>query len=181
MKIETTPFVTTVTDAHSLFEVFQSRDRLGTPCMLLVYLTDGFFLGEPAQEAAVTAWLTEAPFLTAAAAEDPNLFPASLLAAFDLRISARPFTGQCPAEKRTLLCGRNAEQFCMLTEEAESFPAGAAELTDKLFAGKTPEQAAEITACFICARQGSAQDVLNRESFAFYRLMGAKNGGNSHV
>ena len=105
MKIETTPFVTTVTDAHSLFEVFQSRDRLGTPCMLLVYLTDGFFLGEPAQEAAVTAWLTEAPFLTAAAAEDPNLFPASLLAAFDLRISAplpasaRQRSAPCSAEE----------------------------------------------------------------------------------
>ena len=44
MKIETTPFVTTVTDAGSLFEIYESRDRLGTPCMLLVFLTDGFFL-----------------------------------------------------------------------------------------------------------------------------------------
>ncbi len=43
MKIETTPFVTTVTDAGSLFEIYESRDRLGTPCMLLVFLTDGFF------------------------------------------------------------------------------------------------------------------------------------------
>ena len=57
MKIETTPFVTTVTDAGSLLEIYESRDRLGTPCMLLVFLTDGFFLAESSREALLRNWL----------------------------------------------------------------------------------------------------------------------------
>lgn len=181
MKIETTPFVTTVTDAGSLFEIYESRDRLGTPCMLLVFLTDGFFLAESSREALLRNWLSQVPFLTAAALPDPNTWDPALLAAFDLRISAVPFTGACPAERTSLLCGRKPENFCMLTEDADSFSGGVSALTDKLFAGKTPQQAAEITACFLCARHDPVQTVLEQEPFAFYRLMEQKNGGKSHA
>ena len=56
----------------------------------------------------------------------------------------------------------------------------AQEYTEKLFKDKTKKQIAEITACFTAARKGSAEDVLNVESRAFYRLMADKNGGNSN-
>ena len=56
----------------------------------------------------------------------------------------------------------------------------AQEYTEKLFKDKTKKQVAEITACFTAARKGSAEDVLNVESRAFYRLMADKNGGNSN-
>ena len=69
----------------------------------------------------------------------------------------------------------------MLIENADSFSGGVSALTDKLFAGKTPQQAVEITACFLCARHDPVQTVLEQESFAFYRLMEQKNGGKRHA
>lgn len=49
--------------------------------------------------------------------------------------------------------------------------------TEKLFKDKTPGQVKEINKCFIAARKGTQEDILECESRAFYRLMAAKNGG----
>ena len=51
------------------------------------------------------------------------------------------------------------------------------EYTEKLFKDKTKAQINEINKCFITARTGSQEDVLECESRAFYRLMAMKNGG----
>ncbi len=48
-----------------------------------------------------------------------------------------------------------------------------------LFRDKTPMQNREITACFVTARSGTAEDVLTSESRAFYRLVAEKNRGDS--
>lgn len=48
------------------------------------------------------------------------------------------------------------------------------EYAQKLFKERTPYQAAEITACFVKARKGTSDDVLECESKAFYRLMNKK-------
>ena len=55
-------------------------------------------------------------------------------------------------------------------EESEAF-------TEKLFKDKTPFQVREINKCFIAARKGTQEEILECESRAFYRLMAAKNGG----
>lgn len=55
-----------------------------------------------------------------------------------------------------------------------------AAFTEKLFKDKTEEQIREINKCFIAARKGSQEDILECESRAFYRLMAAKNGGGSN-
>lgn len=60
-------------------------------------------------------------------------------------------------------------------------PAALPEYTEMLFREMTPEQAAEITNCFVIARKGSAQDVLDAESRAFYRLIAAKTGETAYV
>ena len=53
--------------------------------------------------------------------------------------------------------------------------------TEKLFKDKTKEQIMEINKCFIAARKGSQEEILECESRAFYRLMAAKNGGGSNA
>ena len=58
-------------------------------------------------------------------------------------------------------------------EDTEAF-------TEKLFKDKTKEQIMEINKCFIAARKGSQEEILECESRAFYRLMAAKNGGSSN-
>ena len=56
-----------------------------------------------------------------------------------------------------------------------------ARFSEKLFKDKSQKQISEITACFTAARNSSAEEVLNIESRAFYRLMAEKNGGNSNA
>ena len=57
---------------------------------------------------------------------------------------------------------------------------GIDEWTARLFKDKTKWAADQITACFIKARTGTAAEVLDCESRAFYRLMAVKNGGSSN-
>ena len=57
---------------------------------------------------------------------------------------------------------------------------GIDEWTARLFKDKTKWAADQITACFINARTGTAAEVLDCESRAFYRLMAVKNGGSSN-
>ena len=45
------------------------------------------------------------------------------------------------------------------------------EYADNLFKDKTEFQIREITSCFVTARNGSTDDILNAESRAFYRLI----------
>ena len=54
------------------------------------------------------------------------------------------------------------------------------EWTERLFKDKTKWAADQITACFVKARTGTAEEVLDCESRAFYRLMAVKNGGSSN-
>ena len=59
-------------------------------------------------------------------------------------------------------------------------PAGdTGEFTAKLFKDKTKFQAEQINSCFIAARRGSQEDILDCESKAFYRLLADKTGGGS--
>ena len=57
---------------------------------------------------------------------------------------------------------------------------GADEYTEKLFKDKTAKQICEINRCFIAARGGSQEDILDCESRAFYRLMAEKHGGSGN-
>lgn len=57
---------------------------------------------------------------------------------------------------------------------------GTDDWTARLFKDKTKWAAAQITACFVKARTGTAAEVLDCESRAFYRLMAVKNGGSSN-
>lgn len=57
---------------------------------------------------------------------------------------------------------------------------GIDEWTARLFKDKSKWAADQITACFVKARTGSASEVLDCESRAFYRLMAVKNGGGSN-
>ena len=57
---------------------------------------------------------------------------------------------------------------------------GIDEWTAILFKDKTKWAADQITACFVKARTGTAAEVLDCESRAFYRLMAVKNGGSSN-
>ena len=57
---------------------------------------------------------------------------------------------------------------------------GIDEWTARLFKDNTKWAADQITACFIKARTGTAAEVLDCESRAFYRLMAVKNGGSSN-
>ncbi|SEL29116.1 hypothetical protein [Ruminococcus albus] len=45
------------------------------------------------------------------------------------------------------------------------------EYAENLFKDKTEFQIREITSCFVTARNGSTDDILNAESRAFYRLI----------
>lgn len=54
---------------------------------------------------------------------------------------------------------------------------GIDEWTARLFKEKSKWAADQITACFVKARTGTAAEVLDCESRAFYRLMAAKIGG----
>jgi hypothetical protein len=60
-------------------------------------------------------------------------------------------------------------------------PDGVREYTDALFKDMTKKRAAEITACFVKARKGSAAEVLEAESRAFFRLVAEITGGNADV
>lgn len=60
-------------------------------------------------------------------------------------------------------------------------PADTAGYAEKLFKDMSVFQAREITHCFVTARRGSAADVLEAESRAFYRLIAAKTGGNTNA
>ena len=57
---------------------------------------------------------------------------------------------------------------------------GTDDWTARLFKDKTKWAADQITACFVKARTGTAEEVLDCESRAFYRLMAVKNGGSSN-
>ena len=57
---------------------------------------------------------------------------------------------------------------------------GIDEWTARLFKDKSKWAADQITACFVKARTGTAAEVLDCESRAFYRLMAVKNGGGSN-
>lgn len=57
---------------------------------------------------------------------------------------------------------------------------GIDEWTARLFKDKSKWAADQITACFVKARTGTAEEVLDCESRAFYRLMAVKNGGSSN-
>ena len=52
--------------------------------------------------------------------------------------------------------------------------------TERLFSDKTKWAADQITACFVKARTGTADEVLDCESRTFYRLMAVRNGGGSN-
>ena len=54
---------------------------------------------------------------------------------------------------------------------------GIDEWTARLFKDKSKWAADQITACFVKARTGTAAEVLDCKSRAFYRLMAAKIGG----
>lgn len=60
-------------------------------------------------------------------------------------------------------------------------PAFIDDYTANLFKDMTPKQAMEITKCFVIARKGTAQDVLDAESRAFYRLIAEKTGGTANA
>ena len=57
---------------------------------------------------------------------------------------------------------------------------GIGEWTERLFKDKTKWASDQITACFVKARTGTAEEILDCESRAFYRLMAVKNGGSSN-
>ncbi len=60
-------------------------------------------------------------------------------------------------------------------------PAFIDDYTADLFKDMTPKQAHEITNCFVIARKGTAQDILDAESRAFYRLIAEKTGGTTNA
>lgn len=146
MKIDTTEFVTQVQGLKDLSELVENADKLGQPCLLMVYPSENALLTSGKDEKAIQDFFADAAFMTAVVTDENANISEQAISLFDLKVSSE-----------------NADEYA-----------------DKLFNEKTKKQVDEITACFTAARKGSAQEVLDCESRAFYRLMAEKNGGDSN-
>ncbi len=146
MTININNAVTEVLGISSLYQLINSAEQLGSPCLLLIFTQPDTALGSDEKEKeAVKSFLANAPFMSAVVSDDE--ISDELISASDIVLKASEVS----------------------------------EYTEKLFKDKSQKQISEITACFTAARNSSAEEVLNIESRAFYRLMAEKNGGNSNA
>lgn len=138
--------------------------------------------------------LERCPALTVIAGADLSRIPATVLAAFDVRLA----TCLYPAEQMTLdfetdaaKCGKRAaarrargekttEGFLTQLEETSPFSECVTQYLTTLTKDKSREQLMALAACFRAARKGDQEAIFAQESLQFYRLMQRKAEEEHH-
>ena len=70
MTISKTEIITSVCQISSLYQLLESKEQLGEPCLLMIHTDSSTVLGaDDSEKAAVRKFLSEAPFMSAVVSE----------------------------------------------------------------------------------------------------------------